>query len=366
MSKISDQIGFDEDMKPLVSILIPAYNAEQWITDTIRSALAQTWPWKEIIVLDDGSTDRTLAVAKQFESDEVRVLTQPNQGAAAARNNALALSRGDYIQWLDADDLLSPEKVTHQMQRAAQTSDRRMLFSSGWGSFRFRSAKAKFIPTALWTDLDPTEWMIRKWEGNCLHMQTATWLVSRELTEAAGPWDTRLLGDDDGEYFSRVINASNMIRFVPQSRVYYRITSSNRLSYIGRSDEKMEAQFLGMKLQIGYLRAREDNDRVRAACINYLQTWLPSFYPNRPDLMQEAQQLAASLGSQLSLPKASWKYGWIEKLFGVAAAKNTQLYYNQVKSSALRVWDWMMYSFERRNRLLIVALYHYFLGHEQE
>ena len=65
-------------MKPLVSILIPAYNAERWIADTIRSALAQTWPRKEIIVIDDGSRDRTLEIARQFASREVRVITQQN------------------------------------------------------------------------------------------------------------------------------------------------------------------------------------------------------------------------------------------------------------------------------------------------
>jgi len=337
-------------MRPLVSILIPAYNAEKWLGAAIASALGQTWPQKEIIVVDDGSTDGTLAVVRQFESNGVRVVTQANQGAAAARNKAFALSRGDYIQWLDADDLLSPDKVAHQMQAAGQTRDGRTLFSSPWAYFRFRPAKAKFIPTPLWSDLAPTEWLTRKWEGNW-HVQTATWLVSRELTEAAGPWDARLLVDDDGEYFFRVINASNCIRFVPQSRVYYRITPSSRLSHIGRSDKKIEAQFLGMKLQIGYLRAWEDSDRVRAACVTYLQTWLHNFYPNRPDLVQEAQQLAASLGGRLFLPKASWKYAWIEKLFGFAAAKHAQLYYNRGKSSALRAWDRMMYSFERHGRL---------------
>jgi glycosyltransferase involved in cell wall biosynthesis len=338
-------------MKPLVSILIPAYNAEEWVGAAIASALGQTWRQKEIIVVDDGSTDRTLAVVREFESKGVCVVTQPNQGAAAARNKALSLSRGDYIQWLDADDLLSPDKVAHQMQAAGQAKDGRTLFSSPWASFRYRPAKAKFIPTPLWSDLDPTEWLTRKWEGN-LQMQTATWLVSRELTEAAGPWDTQLLGDDDGEYFFRVINASNGIRFVPQSRVYYRIpTLSSRLSYIGRSDKKMEAQFLGMKLQIGYLHTREDSDRVRAACLLYLQNWLPAFYPNRPDLVQEAQQLAASLGGRLSLPKASWKYAWIEKLFGFAAAKHVQLYYNRAKFSAIRAWDKMMYSLERNGSL---------------
>jgi glycosyltransferase involved in cell wall biosynthesis len=334
----------------LVSILIPAYNAERWIAGTIESAIAQTWPYKEIIVVDDGSTDRTLAVARQFESKGVRVVTQPNQGAAAARNKAFSLSTGDYIQWLDADDLLSPDKVTRQMTVSQEFQDKLGLLSSSWGYFMYRPAHAQFLPTPLWSDLTPTEWLTRKWEGNW-HMQTATWLVSRELTEAAGPWDTRLLGDDDGEYFARVINASNGIRFVPQSRVYYRIMPSGRLSYIGQSNKKMEAQFLGMKLQIGYLRAREDSDRVRAACVTYLQTWLPAFYPDRPDLVLQAQQLAASLGKRLSVPTASPKYALIEKLFGFAAAKNAQLYYNRAKSSVLRAWDWMIYSLERNGSL---------------
>jgi glycosyltransferase involved in cell wall biosynthesis len=333
-------------MAPLVSILIPAYNSQPWIAETIRSALGQTWPNKEVIVVDDGSTDRTLRIARQFEAKGVRVVTQPNQGAAAARNTAFSLSSGDYIQWLDADDLLSRHKVTHQMEQSEWTKDRRILFSSPWGSFRYRPRKAKFIPSSLWFDLAPTEWLIRKWEGHW-HVQTATWLVSRELTEAAGPWDPRLLVDDDGEYFARVIDVSSGIRFIPQSRVYYRITPSSRLSHIGRSDKKMEAQLLAMKLQIGYLRAREDNERVRAACVTCLQDWLPSFYPNRPDLVQETQQLAADLGGRLSLPKASWKFAWIEKLFGFGAAKHTQLYYNQTKCSVLRAWDKMMNSLQR-------------------
>ena len=96
-------------MMPLVSVLVPAYNAEQWIAGTIRSALAQDWPRKEVVVVDDGSRDRTLAVAREFASREVAVITQENQGAAAARNRAFSVCQGDYIQWLDADDLLSPD-----------------------------------------------------------------------------------------------------------------------------------------------------------------------------------------------------------------------------------------------------------------
>src|SRR5438477_8120607 len=102
-------------MRPLVSILIPAYNAERWIADTIRSALGQTWLRKEIIVVDDGSRDRTLSIAQRFSSKSVSVVTQENQGASAARNRALALSQGESIQWLDADDLLAPDKIAKQV-----------------------------------------------------------------------------------------------------------------------------------------------------------------------------------------------------------------------------------------------------------
>ena len=71
-----------ETVRPLVSILIPAYNSDKWLAQTLRSAIAQTWDRKEIIVVDDGSRDGTLSVARSFESDIVKVFTQANQGAS--------------------------------------------------------------------------------------------------------------------------------------------------------------------------------------------------------------------------------------------------------------------------------------------
>jgi glycosyltransferase involved in cell wall biosynthesis len=336
-------------MTPLVSILIPAYNAERWIAGTIRSALAQTWPRKEIIVVDDGSADRTLAVVRQFASRNVLIVKQQNQGAAATRNRAFQLCQGDCIQWLDADDLLSPNKIASQIAAAEECQDKRKLLSSGWAYFMYRPSKAKSIPTALWCDLAPLEWMLRKWEQG-LHMQTATWLVSRELTEAAGPWDTQLMGDDDGEYFCRVLLASSGVRFVPDATVYYRITDSSRWSYIGQSNRKLEAHFLSRQLQIGYLLSMEDGERVRAACLKYLQmAYHNYFYPDQLALVKQSHQLAAMLGGRLEIPRLSWKYRWIQKLFGFAVAKRVRQHWNQYKSSVLRSWDKALFHLETRN-----------------
>src|ERR1019366_5532971 len=171
--------------------------------------------------------------------------------AAAARNKAFSRSQGDYIQWLDADDLLAPDKIARQIEALAQTPNKQTLLSGSWGRFMYRYNRTKFVPTALWCDLSSVEWLLRKMEQN-IYMQTASWLVSRELSEAAGPWDTRLLSDDDGEYFCRVLLASDSVRFVPEARVYYRSFGYDSLSYIGRSDARIEAHWISMQLHIGY------------------------------------------------------------------------------------------------------------------
>src|SRR5438876_12039612 len=158
-------------MAPLVSILIPAYNSERWIAETIKSALNQTWPRKEIIVVDDGSRDQTLATARRFASKTVAVISQENQGASAARNKALQLCQGDYIQWLDADDLLAPDKIQRQMAVTKDSESKLRLISCEWGYFMYRPKKAQFVPSSLWCDLSQLEWLLRKWEEN-LHMQT--------------------------------------------------------------------------------------------------------------------------------------------------------------------------------------------------
>jgi glycosyltransferase involved in cell wall biosynthesis len=337
-------------MKPLVSILIPAFNAERWIAETLESAVGQTWERKEIIVVDDGSNDQTLAIARRFSSKGVSFVSQRNRGASAARNTAFSLSKGDYIQWLDADDLLAPDKITRQMEVAEQCGNSRMLLSSAWGRFMHRYTRAVFSPTSLWCDLSPVEWLLRKM-GEGYYMQTSTWLVSRELTEAAGIWNTELLGDDDGEYFCRVLLCSNGTRFVNESKVYYRMSGVNCLSYIGRSDRKKNAQFRSMGLHIGYLRSLEESERVRAACVRYLQKYLVEFYPERPDIVKEVEQMAAELGGQLAVPCLSWKYAWIRAIFGWNIAKRAQQLLRNIRWSLAMSIDNALFLLERRKSL---------------
>ena len=319
-------------MKPLVSILISAFNAERWIAYTLESAVSQTWSRKEIIVVDDGSSDRTGEIARGFASRGVKVISTENGGLSAGLNHAFENCAGDYLQYLDADDLLMPDKIERQLAALRESDSRRVLLSSPWAPFYYRTQHAQFVRSTLWEDLSPVDWLFRKLSEN-LHMQNATWLVSRELAEAAGPWVEDLHYDQDGEYFTRVLIASEGTRFVPETGIYYRVTGSNRVSYIGNSDKKRASLVRSMKLHIQYLLSLEDSERVRKACLVYLQNWYHNFYPECTVLMTQLQNMAADLGGHLEEPSLRWKYSWMKPLFGWETAKRAQMVFPQLKSS---------------------------------
>ena len=306
-------------MEPLVSILIPAFNAARWLSASVESALAQTWSRTEIIIVDDGSTDATAVVARGYASPRVSIIVQPHQGASAARNSALARAQGDYIQWLDADDLLGPEKIARQLTADPAGQSQRTLLSCRWGSFFYRSHKTRFVPTDLWVDLSPLEWLLRK-IGRNLYMPIHSWLISRPLTEAAGPWDARLSVDDDGEYVSRLLLVSEGTHFVPGADALYRRTSGHSLHSIA-SDRSQDSQFLSIQLHIARIRALEDSETVRRACLEYLQRWLMYFHPERGDIVGECQRLADGLGGELHTPVLPAKYAWLQRAFGWRVAK---------------------------------------------
>jgi glycosyltransferase involved in cell wall biosynthesis len=330
-------------MKPLVSILIPAYNAQQWIGYTLQSAVNQTWPRKEIIVVDDGSTDRTGNVARGFASQIVKVVSTENQGLSAAVNTAYGLCQGDYIQELDADDLLAPDKIETQLAALRGTDGPRTLLSGPRGYFYYSTVRAWFPRTCLWENLTPVEWLLRSM-GQNLPMQNSTWLVSRELAEAAGPWDETLWYDQDGDYYSRVLAASVGTRFVAEARMFHRVIGTMQMSCIGNSDKKRESLLRSLKRHVQLLRSLEESERVRKACLAYLQAWYGAF--ERGESIRELDALAAELQGNLEKPPLRWKYAWIRPVLGSRTAKWAQSALPQIKTSWLRRWDKIMYLLE--------------------
>ncbi len=114
----------------MISVIIPAYNSENYIEKAINSVLNQTYQNFEIIIINDGSTDNTEEVIKQFTDSRIKYIYQANQGVSAARNKAIELSDGDYIAFLDADDVWHPEKLQIQLNCFKKNPDINLVYSN--------------------------------------------------------------------------------------------------------------------------------------------------------------------------------------------------------------------------------------------
>ena len=306
-------------MNPLVSILIPSYNSEKWIKSTIESALAQTWKNKEIIIVDDGSTDNTCSIAKQYESKILKVITQENSGACVARNKAFSISQGDFIQWLDSDDLLDPYKIEIQLARSDYNAQSKVLHCSAWGSFHFRISKAKFKPNRLWQDLSPVEWLIIRFNERG-YLPTVTWLVSRKLTDLSGLWNEKLLRNQDGEYLCRLVAHSEFIMFNPKAVCYYR--KGNFMSISGsKSREKIESLDLSHNLCVDHLLNLENNDITRKACVRFLQRFLNKIPNGDPKIILSNRNRIISLGGEFNSPIETKKFGIFKYIIGTNATQ---------------------------------------------
>jgi glycosyltransferase involved in cell wall biosynthesis len=310
-------------MQPLVSVLIPAYNSANWISETIQSVLAQTWPHLEIIVVDDGSTDRTLAIAQTFVSDRVQVFTQPNRGAAAARNHALCQAQGDYMQFIDADDLLASDKIAQQI-KLLQSSPPNCIASGAWSRFYQHPREAAFTLDALWQHLSPVDWLIAAWQDN-LMMHPAAWLVPRSVVDAAGEWDEGLSLNDDGEYFCRVILASQGVQFCGQAKSFYRSGISGSLSD-RKSDAAYQSAYRAIALCTQHLLQVEASPRTQAACSMLFQRFIYETYPAVTALQKQAEQQVQALGGWTLLPSGSPTFEKLNKRFGWRIAKQIQYF----------------------------------------
>ena len=304
--------------RPLVSIIIPCYNSEAWVPAALESALSQTWPEKEIIVVNDGSKDGSLAVARRYEARGVRVLDQPNAGAAAARNAGLRTARGQYIQFLDSDDLLAADKIEHQM-RVLESRTGKTISSSRWARFHADPAEAIFGEQANHRDLSGVEFLQLQWEKGCM-MQPGAWLTPRAVLDTAGPWNESLSLNDDGEYFTRVLLAGDGIVFCPEARTYYRSGLAGCLS--GRRDRRsLESLFASIQLTTRHLADADDSPRTLAAIAHAWKWAAFELYPVAADLAREAEECSKRCGGSSRPFQAGGRFQLASRILGWRLAK---------------------------------------------
>jgi glycosyltransferase involved in cell wall biosynthesis len=278
----------------------------------------QTWSHKEIVVIDDGSTDETLALARTFEPAGVRVLTQKNAGASAARNAGLAVARGEYIQFLDADDLLAPDKLEKQLDRLLPLGPH-VLASGAWARFEHDPKTAAFTPQPNWRDLTGVEFLQLHYEELCM-MHPAAWLASRSLLDRAGTWDESLSLNDDGEYFARVMLAAERIVFCPEARSFYRSNLSGSLSR--RKDLRaLESLYRSVELTLGHLLAADDSPRTRAAAAFGWKWASFELFPGSPLLSKLAEKNARHFGGSSRRFPGSGRFQLASRFLGWRLAK---------------------------------------------
>lgn len=202
-------------MHPKVSILIPCWNAERWIAQAIRSALEQTYPNKEVIVIDDGSTDNSLGIIKKY-GDFIHWETQTNHGGNSTRNRLLALSTGDWVQYLDADDYLLPDKIERQVQVLAQGSQADILYSASILEYYQGDEKSQEI-LSIPHPHDP--WvLLARW----YLPQTGSPLWRKQSILDVGGWKIGQPCCQEHELYLRLLRAGRRFQYVDYAGSVYR------------------------------------------------------------------------------------------------------------------------------------------------
>lgn len=207
----------------LVSIIIPVHNGEDHLADAISTALAQSWANKEIIIVDNLSTDNSLKIAQGFADDSVIVIKSDKKGAAHARNAGLKIAKGRFIQFLDADDLLSPDKISSQVKLIGGTGQVSCCSYSFFLDQEDHLRSEIISPVYGPIKKDTLSFLIDLYSGSSGGMiPLHAWLIPRHVADQAGEWNENLNVDDDGEYFCRVILNSEGIVKCENELAYYR------------------------------------------------------------------------------------------------------------------------------------------------
>jgi glycosyltransferase involved in cell wall biosynthesis len=313
--------------QPLVSVIIPIYNAAAHLEAAIRSVKDQTYPAIELILVNDGSTDHSLRLARSYESEQVIVLNQENKGAAAARNLGLRRATGRFIQFLDADDLLSPDKIARQVDELVNypgylaVCDCIHFFSDGEAGQKPPENAGRFLGNSD----DPVGFLVNLYGGGGPRgmVPLHSWLSPAYCIREAGNWNEALSVDDDGEYFCRVVLASKGIRYVKTVYSCYRKSAAGNTQSALCSAAAMRSLLEANRLKYQHLKRASTDYLVNVAMAGLFTEVAVIVYPEYPALYREAKKLVAETGIKgATVPVIGGK--WMELLksiFGWKAAK---------------------------------------------
>ena len=208
---------------PLVSVIIPAYNAEKTIHETIESVLNQTFTDFELIIVNDGSTDNTLEVISQIDDSRLKVFSYPNAGVSASRNRGVSHAVGKYISFIDADDLWTSNKLKAQLEAIQKEPQAAVAYS--WTDFI--DQEGKFIDrderVTYSGDVYP-QMLVRDFLSSASNV-----MIRRRAFIESGRFDESLAGAADWDLFLRLAARYHFV-MVPQVGIFYRIADRNSMS----------------------------------------------------------------------------------------------------------------------------------------
>lgn len=304
-----------------ISVLIPCYNAENYIGAAIESVLEQDYPNLELVVVDDGSTDGSAREIAKFKDPQVISITQENAGHCAAANAAYKLSSGELIKFFDADDLLMPGMLKIQAKRLENRID--AIAMGEWDRFYNSPEEAEFPERSTYIDSAPNDWLIADWMAAQPMTQCGMFLIPRPIVDRAGLWDVRLTLIDDFEFFTRVLLASKQVLFTPGAKLAYRSGLTGSIS--GRkSREAIESQALALELGVSYLLAVDESPNARLACANLLQMFEYEHFPYHSDLRRAIGARVKALGGSEIEPIGPPGFHVLRRLLGWRAARRLQ------------------------------------------
>jgi len=276
--------------QPLVSIIMPAYNAAGLISQSIECVIAQVYKNWELIIIDDGSIDETFELAKSFKDARIVVVKREHGGQGHATNYGLHLCKGDYIQFLDADDIMDSSKISVQINDLKDYGNEYVGISR-WSFFYDDISNAVFNNEPVYFSGESKQWLHALWLHETM-MSNHGYLTPRGVIEKAGKfYDTSLDLNIDFEYFTRVLLAAKGVVYSPRALCYYRKQVENSLTH--KPGFKMKLNALNARVKaINYLFQFDHSPQARKAAQMALTILTFSF----PEIYLFAKRSIKSLG----------------------------------------------------------------------